>query len=121
LEFIYRVSLGSAADDYRIVGLNCAPAPGDTGHASQCEYLNNAEALMLGIAAEKPLLGRPLNDVLSWPRPYSPSGCFCDADRRAHKWGLVLEVIHYALVQHEKQNSHHQPPALAPRFSLNFL
>jgi len=41
-----------------------------------------------------------LNAVLTWERPYDPSGCYCDLARREHKWGLVLEVIHYALVQH---------------------
>jgi hypothetical protein len=55
------------------------------------------------VASEKPLLGRPLDDVLEWQRPRSPSGCFCDADRRAHKWGLVFEVIHFTLVQREKE------------------
>jgi hypothetical protein len=26
-------------------------------------------------------------------------GCYCEASSRDHKWGLVLETIHYALVQ----------------------
>jgi hypothetical protein len=30
-------------------------------------------------------------------------GTNCDAERRAHKWGLVFEVIHYALVRHERE------------------
>jgi hypothetical protein len=121
LEFIYRIKLGSAEDRYRIVDAHCAPAPDDTGHASQCEYLNNAEALMRSIAGEKPLLGKPLNDVFAWSRPYNPSGCFCDADRRAHKWGLVLEVIHYALVEHQKKSAHRRSPASAGKFSFNLL
>jgi hypothetical protein len=57
---------------------------------------------MRSVANEKPLLGKPLNDVLTWKRPASPSGCYCNSARREHKWGLVFEVIHYALVQHEK-------------------
>ncbi len=103
LEFDYRVKLALSEAGYRIVAGTCAPAPGDIGHTYQCEYLNNAASLTRHITKEKPLLGRPLNDVLSWERPYSPSGCYCDAERRAHKWGLVFEVIHYALVQREKQ------------------
>ncbi len=102
LEFHYHVRLAPPEDGYRIVETRCVPAPDDTGHKSMCEYLSNAESLRSSIEAEKPLLGRPLNDVLSWERPYSPSGCYCDAARRSHKWGLVLEVIHYALVRHEK-------------------
>lgn len=102
-EFDYRVRLAPRQDRYRIVEAACVPAPGDTGHACQCEYLKDADSLMRAIAVEKPLLGNPLNDVLSWKRAHSPSGCYCDLDRRFHKWGLVFEVIHYALVQREKE------------------
>src|SRR5262249_14905242 len=102
LEFHYRVKLGSSETGYQILDAICYPAPHDDGHTYQCEYLSDPESLMKRIANEKPLLGRPLNDVLTWERTYSPSGCFCDAERRAHKWGLVLEVIHFTLVQHEK-------------------
>jgi hypothetical protein len=108
LEFDYHVKLAPLADQYRILEMDCAPAPGDTGHQFQCEYLNNAKTLMRNIAAEKPLLGRPLHDVLTWKREYNPSGCFCDLPRREHKWGLVLEVIHFALAQREKTLPHGQ-------------
>ena len=67
-----------------------------------CEYLNDAEAFMSRIESEKPLLGKPLNDVLTWTRPYNPSACYCSADSREHKWGLVFEVIHHTLVDREK-------------------
>lgn len=103
LEYDYHVKLAAPEESYRIVEAVCVPAPGDTGHTSQCEYLANAASLMRNIASEKPLLGRPINDVLTWPRTFSPAGCYCDADGRAHKWGLVLEVIHYALARREKE------------------
>ncbi len=103
LEFEYRVKLGAAHDDYKILEANCAPAPGDTGHTQQCAYLADASALMASIAAEKPLLGQPLNSVLAWERGRNPSGCFCDLERRQHKWGLVFEVIHFALAQQETE------------------
>jgi len=48
------------------------------------------------------LLGRPLTHYHNWERSYSPSGCYFKLDRRAHKWGLVFEVIHHALVAREK-------------------
>jgi len=108
LEFDYRVKLALPEDHYRILEMQCAPTLGDTGHQFQCEYLNDAEAFMRSIADEKPLLGRPLNDVLNWQREYNPSGCFCDLPRREHKWGLVLEVIHFALVQRKKALAHGQ-------------
>ena len=102
LEFDYRVRLAPPEDHYRILEMHCAPAPGDTGHQFQCEYLTNAESFLRRITGETPLLGCPLNDVLAWKREYNPSGCFCDLPRREHKWGLVLEVIHFALVQRKK-------------------
>jgi hypothetical protein len=102
LEYDYQVKLGSAEAGYPIVEANCRPAEGDTGHPYMCEYLRDAEHLKRSIEMEKPLAGWPLNEVLGWQRNYSPSGCYCDADSRKHKWGLVLEVIHYALVQREK-------------------
>jgi hypothetical protein len=101
LEFHYRIKLDLSERGFVISDALCAPAPGDIGHTKQCEYLADAESLMGHIAGEKPLLGRTLNDVLTWHRPYNPSGCYCDADRRAHKWGLALEVLHFALVQRE--------------------
>jgi hypothetical protein len=88
-------------NDYRILEATCAPAPGDKGHAAMCEFISNGDRLSSAIAQENPLAGRPLNDVLAWKRPFSPAGCYCEADSRLHKWGLVLEVIHYALAKRE--------------------
>lgn len=102
LQYDYRVVLGPSNTGHPILEVNCTPSPGDTGHIVMCEYLNDGEEFMRRVEGEKPLLGRPLNDVLSWERPYDPSGCYCTADSREHKWGLVLEVIHFALVQREK-------------------
>ncbi len=102
LEFDYHIVLSPAADGHCILEATCAPAPGDTGHTFMCEYLNDAPAFLNRLETEKPLLGRPLNEVLAWSRPYNPSGCHCSADSREHKWGLVFEVIHHTLVQQEK-------------------
>ena len=102
LEFDYRIILSPAADGHRILEAACAPAPGDTGHTAMCEYLLDGPAFMGRLGKEKPLLGRPLNEVLTWSRPYNPSACYCSEDSRQHKWGLVLEVIHHTLVQQEK-------------------
>jgi hypothetical protein len=68
-----------------------------------CQYLVNAGSLMAAIEREKPLLGQPLDAVFSWRRESSPAGCYCDSTSREHKWGLVLETIHYAL--HRQQGN----------------
>jgi hypothetical protein len=97
LEFHYHVTLGPRAEGYPIRSQQCGPAPGDEGHTFMCRYMSNREHLMVAIDRERPLLGRPLNDVLTWTRPRCSTGCYCEPDSRQHKWGLVLETIHYAL------------------------
>jgi hypothetical protein len=101
LTFDYNVKLGSRDEGYPIREQRCAPAAGDTGHAQMCQYLENRERLMTAIDREKPLIGQRLNAVLSWQRPTCAAGCYCDPLSREHKWGLVFETIHYALVQRE--------------------
>ena len=111
LEYDYHILLGPAREGHRIIESACLPAPGDTGHAFQCEHIKDPALFTNSIDTERPLRGCPLNDVLAWARAFSPSGCYCDAERRAHKWGLVFEVIHYALVQREKEMAGYPQPA----------
>jgi hypothetical protein len=103
LAYDYVLKLDRPERGYRIIEAAYAPAPGDVGHTAMCEYINDSARLAAVIAMEKPLTGKPLNDVLAWKRAFSPAGCYCDADSRMHKWGLVLEVIHYALVRREQE------------------
>ncbi len=101
LTFHYNVKLGPRADGYPIQEQRCTPAPGDTGHTYMCRYIEDPRSLMTSIAHEKPLSGERLNAVISWRRETSVAGCFCEAASRDHKWGLVLETIHYALALNE--------------------
>ena len=97
LAFLYEVTLGPPEDGRPIRNQYCSPAAGDTGHAAMCEYIRNPQNLLASISGERPLLGMPLGSALTWHRAASGAGCYCDAESRAHKWGLVLETIHYAL------------------------
>ncbi len=101
LAFTYTVKLGPRAEGYPIWGQRCAPVTGDTGHMAMCKYIEDSERLMAAIDREEPLHGQPLNAVLTWRRDPNAAGCYCDPSSRNHKWGLVLETIHYALVQKE--------------------
>lgn len=103
LVFHYRVTLGPREDGYPIREQICTPAPEDDGYRSMCEYLREGDHLMATIAQEQPLIGQPLDAVLSWRRPSIGPGCYCEPEARQHKWGLVLETIHYAI-------SHNQHP-----------
>ncbi len=102
LAFDYRVVLGSRDEGYPIRSQSCRPAAGDNGYESMCEFLREGDALIEQIARETPLVGRPLDEVLSWPRPAIGPGCYCEQGARLHKWGLVLETIHYALMNELK-------------------
>lgn len=103
LEYEYVVQLSSPAEGYRIQELSCKPVAGSTGYQQMCGYIQDSARLEREIAHEKPLIGRPLNDILKWKRLSNPAACFCEASAREHKWGLVFEVLHFALVQHEQK------------------
>ncbi len=99
LAFDYRVQLAPAAEGRRVLRAECLPAENDDGHRAMCAYIQDPGALMAAIASEKPLLGEPLDAVLTWTRPTASAGCYCEREARTHKWGLALEAIHYALAQ----------------------
>ncbi len=101
LAFFYKVQLGPRAEGYPIRDQQCYPAAADDGYTYMCRYLEDAPALMGAIEQEKPLQGQRLDAILAWGRAPSPAGCYCEPASRHHKWGLVLETIHYALVQRE--------------------
>jgi hypothetical protein len=104
LRFEYRVKLGAREAGYPILDQQCLPESGDTGHRSMCRYLEQGEELMTAIAGEKPLRGQRLDEVLQWERPSTGAGCYCEPASRAHKWGLALETIHYALARRDTGN-----------------
>jgi hypothetical protein len=99
--FHYMVHLGARAAGYPILEQRCVPAPGDEGHTQMCRYRTTGPALLAVIEADRPLLGRPLDAVLAWQRAPTGPTCYCESEGRSHKWGLVLETIHWALAQRE--------------------
>lgn len=101
LAFLYRVKLGPRAEGYPIREQKCLPAEGDDGHTYMCRFIEDADALMGAIDREKPLNGERLTAVLKWEHELSAAGCYCEAPSRNHKWGIVLETIHFALAQME--------------------
>ena len=97
LKFEYHVKLGPRRDGYPIRTQRCAPAADDTGHTKMCSYAGRGDAVVEEVASDAPLAGEPLDAVIGWARPASSAGCYCDEASRFHKWGLVLETIHFAL------------------------
>jgi hypothetical protein len=103
LEFDYFIKTRPASEGYKLSSLNCKPSIDNDGYTYMCEYIRDSETLMSNIENEKPLLGKQLNEILNWKFQFSPEGCFCKSYSREHKWGLVLEVLHFALVQYESK------------------
>jgi hypothetical protein len=101
LQFDYNIKLSSVEQGYKINSLSCNPVSGDVGYTYMCEYIKFPDELMSEIEEEKPLLGQSLDDVLRWKREFDPEGCYCKPDSRKYKWGLIFEVLHFALVQSE--------------------
>jgi hypothetical protein len=99
--FYYHVTLGPREQGYPIHEEWCGPAPGDQGHRAMCSFMDDTESLMAAVDVDKPLLGEPIDRVLSWPAPTSGAGCYCQPSDRIHKWRLVLETLHFALAQRE--------------------
>jgi hypothetical protein len=103
LTFLYNVKLGTSTEGYPIRMQQCVPAPGDEGHKLMCKFTEDENSLMGAIGSEKPLAGLKLDAILAWRRMPSAAGCYCESTSRDHKWGLVFETIHYALVQKERE------------------
>ncbi|MBE7539476.1 MAG: hypothetical protein HS122_13825 [Opitutaceae bacterium] len=94
---LYRVRLSSTGTGHRILGLECTPAPGDVNFHEQCEARADEARLLATLLHERPLLGQPLAEVLTWAQETSPDGCLCRETSRAHKWRAVLQTLHLAL------------------------
>ena len=101
LSYDYFVKLSPASAGHVVEEAACRPAPDDEGHKFQCAYLSSPETFPELIAREHPLLGKPLDELLSWERDTRMTGCYCDRKSRRHKWSNVFEVIHYALAQRD--------------------
>jgi hypothetical protein len=115
LKFQYHVHCGPKAEGYPIREQKCVPHPTDTDYTSMCEYISKGDRWIAAIEQEGPLSGQPINDVLSWNRTANVANCHCESASREQMWGIVLETIHYALVQVEKSASQEvAPPARLP-------
>lgn len=115
LAFIYTVVLAPADDAYRVLETSCRPAPGDDGHKHMCAFLRDSQKLMDRVGEPPPVAGEPLDAVLHWEREPRHTGCYCDPESHAHKWGLALETIHFALARRHIPASAVTPSTLSPQ------
>lgn len=97
LFYDYQINLSPASEGYLVREVRCEPSAGDEGHKFMCAYLSSPDTFPDIVSAERPMVGKRLDDVLKWNRQASPAGCYCTRGNRIHKWGIVFEVLHFAL------------------------
>jgi hypothetical protein len=93
----YRVELAAEADGRGLQDLWSESVPYADGHTFMCCWQEDGAAVQRSMATEKPLLGQPLDAVLTWRPSRSPAGCLCAEPSRMHKWQAVLETLHFAI------------------------
>ncbi len=96
---LYYVTLGKAESGHEIQWMRCRPEPHGDGHTRMCCWRESDAMVVEWMRNETPLLGRPLDEAVSWQPNTSASGCLCHVDGREHKWSAVLQTIHFALNQ----------------------
>ena len=107
LVFDFHITLERENDSFRIKTAQCLPAAGAQGFELMCDFIERGDEFIHSISEESPLKGKYLKDIFAWKRDYNPSACFCSSSSREYKWGLVYEVLHYAL-SGNKQMSNNQ-------------
>ena len=93
----FDVKLGAAAAGYPILSTDCRPAPEDTAHRAMCAYQAEAAGFMRAMAKPPAMLGKRLEESLSWKPETNRAACLCSDANRNHKWRMVFQTIHYAL------------------------
>jgi hypothetical protein len=102
LAFDHTITLAPRDQGYQILATSCTPDEKIPGYRKMCSYIQKQGQQLAIIDEEKPLIGLPLDSVLSWEPTISPDGCYCSRAGRNHKWRNVLQTLHYAMVHYEK-------------------
>ena len=108
IKYDYHVYLSRPQDGYKILEMHCHPSKGDDGFSFQCQYVTHGESFLKEIDEHKPLLGQPLDDILTWEPDLVPSGCLCGTESRNHKWKIVLQSLHYGLMNDQNNTIREQ-------------
>ena len=90
---IVRINAGG-----RIESATSRPAEGDAGWAAMC-----GSSPDLGRCDE--VIGLTVEEAACRDWHEEPSGCFCSAGNRRHKWRNVFQTLHYAVTHPELERS----------------
>ena len=84
------------AADGRIESASASPAASDVGCDVMCASGGDGRTFLKHVGGCDEAVGMTLTQAAFHPWHVEPSGCFCSAGNRLHKWRNVFQAIHYA-------------------------
>ncbi len=91
--------------DGRIDSATAAPAPHDTGCGAMCAATAGAQRFFAESGGCDEAVGLTLHEAAFRDWQDEPSGCFCTAGNRRHKWRNVFQTLHFALCRGQEVNA----------------
>ena len=80
----------------RIESATARPATDDTGCDTMCAAQCDGGRFLAEVGGCDDIIGLTLHEAAFRDWQEEPSGCFCTAGNRRHKWRNVLQALHYA-------------------------
>jgi hypothetical protein len=80
----------------RIESTSASPASSDIGCDVMCASGGDGRKFLNHVGACDEAVGMTLDQAAFFPWNVEPSGCFCSAGNRLHKWRNVFQAIHFA-------------------------
>ena len=93
LDVLMTVTLGA---DGRIESATARPAGHDAGCGAMCAALGDGGGFLSHFGSAEEVVGLTLEQATFRSWDPEPSGCFCTAANRRHKWRNVFEALHYS-------------------------
>ena len=80
----------------KIVSASVQPLPGDVGWVAMCAAGTDPARFFSDATGCPEAIGLSLREAAFCDWNVEPSGCFCTAGNRLHKWRNTFQAIHYA-------------------------
>jgi len=93
LDVVMRVVVSA---DGRIESTSATPAAADFGCDVMCASGGDGRKFLKHVGGCDEAVGMTLEQAAFHPWHVEPSGCFCSAGNRVHKWRNVFQAIHFA-------------------------
>jgi len=93
LEVVMTVTVGT---DGRIESTSSEPAPGDSGCDAMCAAACDGRRFLAEAGGCEEATGLTLREAAFRDWGVEPSGCFCTAGNRRHKWRNAFQTLDYA-------------------------